>query len=134
MDTADLLARVAGTLRTEIGPATADEYARTQAFMAAVILERLGRERERADHHAAAAAADGARLRPALVAALGGGPPTVQAAVGAWIEDGCRVVGLGPVIEALYAWDADEPSVVEALGLIRPVLRRDIDRRMEIAS
>ena len=40
----DLLARLAATLRGEIGPAVVDPFAKTQAFMAAVILERLGRQ------------------------------------------------------------------------------------------
>ena len=43
------------------------------------------------------------------------------------------VAPLGPLIDALYAWGPEREPTAAALALIRPVLRRDIDRRMEIA-
>ena len=37
----ELLDAIAGTLRQQVGPAVAEPFAKTQAFMAAVILEKL---------------------------------------------------------------------------------------------
>jgi tetratricopeptide (TPR) repeat protein len=44
-----LLRRIAQTLRESIGPAVEAEYPRTQAFMAAVVLQKLGRCAEAVD-------------------------------------------------------------------------------------
>ncbi|MDH3679379.1 MAG: hypothetical protein OEV40_05440 [Acidimicrobiia bacterium] len=134
MHTAELLARLAAALRTEIGPAVEGEYPRTQAFMAGVILERVSRELALDAQHAAAAAADGTALRADLDPVLAAGPPPVRVALDRWAEAACAIHALTPLIEALYAWGPDEPAAVDALALIRPVLRRDIDRRMEIAQ
>lgn len=137
METNELVARLAQTLKAEVGPAVADEYARTQAFMASVILTRVGRELALGPDHARAEQADLAHLTPDLVTLLTGAPAPVEAAVEALARNP-TVAGLGPVIEALYAWaDADPIEGVarrdRALASIRPVLRRDIDRRMEVA-
>lgn len=128
----ELLLRLAGTLRTEIGPAVGDEYTRTQAFMASVILERLGKQVELGPAHAAAESADMSSLADRLASVLTDAPKAVSQAVEAAVESR-SVPALGPVVEALYGWGIEQPSAVEALALIRPVLRRDIDRRMEIA-
>lgn len=133
MDAAELLARMAIALRTEIGPAVEGEYPRTQAFMAGVILERISRELALADAHDAAAAADLAALRADLAPVLGGGSPPLRRAFERWAEAGSSIAALAPLIEALYHCDGDNVAVAGALDLIRPVLRRDIDRRMEIA-
>ena len=47
-------------------------------------------------------------------------------------KPGNDVAALGPLIEAIYAW-GDGPEAAAALDAVRRVLRRDIDRRMEIA-
>jgi hypothetical protein len=62
----ELLERVARTLREQVGPAVEEPFAKTQAFMAAVILDKLaGQLRHRdADEQAADAG------RHALVATL----------------------------------------------------------------
>ena len=44
------------------------------------------------------------------------------------------VASLGVLIDRAYAWGGAEPAVARPLELIRPVLRRDIDRKMEIAG
>src|SRR6059036_3137010 len=54
----ELLQRIAETLKQHIGPAIEAEYPRTQAFMAAVVLERLGRHLGLVNEHAAAETAD----------------------------------------------------------------------------
>ena len=59
-------------------------------------------------------------------------PEDVCAALERLQGDG-SVMSLGPLVEALYRWGAERPMAAAALDAIRPVLRRDIDRRMEIA-
>lgn len=128
----ELLARLSATIRADVGPAVDGEYQRTQAFMASVILERISRELELGPKHAELAAADLARLGDSLPPMLTGAPAAVTDAIDRWVRSP-SIPGLGPVVEALYSWGADEPTVVAALAEIRPMLRRDIDRRMEIA-
>ncbi|MGF1599397.1 MAG: hypothetical protein ACFCVK_21200 [Acidimicrobiales bacterium] len=127
----ELLGRLSSTLRNDIGPAVADEYPRTQAFMASVILEKVARQLALGPHHARDEAADLAALAEALPPVLAGAPDEVAAALAGL--GGGRIDAVGPLLDALYRWGHDRPAVVAALGLIRPVLRRDIDRRMEIA-
>ncbi|MDG2113065.1 MAG: hypothetical protein P8N02_10680, partial [Actinomycetota bacterium] len=71
-------------------------------------------------------------LRDSLAPLLHEAPQVVTDALRAAAATGA-VEGLGGLIGALYEWGIDRPEASEALALIRPVLRRDIDRRMEIA-
>lgn len=130
---AELLRRLSASLRADIGPAVGDEYARTQAFMASVILERVSRQLEFGPAHQAAETADLTRLCTLLTPTLLDGPPEVVSAF-AEVRSQATVASLGGLIAALYAWGVDEPTVTEALGHIRPVLRHDIDRRMRVAE
>ena len=137
LEPSELLARLASTLRHEIGPAVGSEYERTQAFMASVILERVGRQLALGPGHARAAHDEVVALVPQLRAALGAGPPAVTAPLAALAAEP-SVAGLGPLIEALYQWAATDPEAGvmgrdQALDVIRPVLRCDIDRQLEIA-
>ena len=54
----ELLERLARTLKKEIGPAVGDAYPKTQAFMAAVVLQKLAGQLRLADEHAAASQRD----------------------------------------------------------------------------
>ena len=101
--------------------------------MASVILERLSKEVDRAPVHAAAVEADLEALVADLDPILTGAQAAVHAAFVALTSER-TVAALGPLIEALYEWGPDDPTTVQALASIRPVLRRDIDRRMEIAT
>jgi len=132
MSTSDLLKRLSGTLRGDIAPAVGDEYTRTQAFMASVILERLSKQVELAPGHQAAEHADMVGLLAELEGVLAAAPAGVATALQQTTAAG-DVAALGELIEALYEWGIDGPAA-QALDLIRPVLRRDIDRRMEIAK
>mgnify|MGYP007025645007 CR=1 FL=1 len=139
MNPSELLTRLSQTLRTDIAPAVGEEYPRTQAFMASVILERLAKHVALADAHGRAEADDldvlTSDLRPLLRDAPLAVTETLDTVVG--------IDSLGPVIEALYRWKAagregsamDGTEIADqALAMIRPALRRDIDRRMEIAT
>ena len=133
----DLLRRIAQILRQDIGPAVDAEYPRTQAFMAAVILERLGRQVTLAAGHAAAETADRTALLADLRALLMAGsvPATVRAALDrlAQTRDNAALCRL---IEALYATRADlgEARFAAVLGRVRETLRRSIDRRVAVAG
>jgi hypothetical protein len=135
-----LLERLAGQLRGQIAPAVDDEYQRTQAFMAAVILERLAREAALGERHRAAEAADMAQLATELNQVLDAAPASPTEAVSHEVRDamtrlqsGPSVMLLTPLVEALYRWGPERHAASKALAAIRQVLRRDINRRMEIA-
>ena len=135
----ELLERIAATLRSEIGPAVGDSFARTQAFMASVILEKLARQLRLADAHTQAGQEDrtalandlealtqnallpsGAdRSRGAIAAVRGGGDAELCAVVEALYADR-RVLG-NDMFDAL-------------LGRVRTTLRARLDRQLEFAS
>lgn len=132
-----LLERIAALLRREIGPAVGAEYPRTQAFMAAVVLQKLGRQLASAEAHRAAEAADMDALIADLDAALTSEPvsPGIAAAVAA-LGRGRDAAALCALIGALYEGRAALGAVrFEALlGRVRRTLRASIDRRMEFAA
>lgn len=133
MRTDELIASIAATLRTDIAPAVGDEFARTQAFMAAVVLERVAREVVFGPEIAKADGDDAAELHRALVAVLEDAPPAVVAALDE-LGQAVNLAATAPLIDALYEWGSDQPEAIEALGVIRQYLRRDIDRRMKVAT
>lgn len=132
-----LLERIAGTLRRDIGPAVGAAFPRTQAFMAAVVLQKLGRQLACAEAHRAAAAADMDALIIDLDAALAAQatPPAIATAVAA-LARSRNAAALCGVIGALYdARAALGAARFDALlGRVRRVLRADIDRRLEFAE
>lgn len=129
----ELLATIAATLRSDIAPAVVDEFARTQAFMAAVVLERVARDLTLRPVHSVAEVADANDLHRALVPLLAAAPPAVTVCLDR-LGESPSVAATGPLVAALYDWGIDEPSAADALAVIRPYLRRDIDRRMAIAT
>ena len=135
-----LLERLAGQLRQQVAPSVADEYLRTQAYMASVILERLARQATLGEQHRAAEAGDLALLACEMDRIFPTGstqasesvPEDVLDALAA-LRSGGTVMTLGPLVEALYGWGPERLEAAAALVAIRSVLRRDIDRRMDIA-
>ena len=127
------LQRISAKLRAEIGPAVTDEYTRTQTFMASVILERISKQIVLGSDHLKVEQQEVAMLHEQLARILVDVPDViVHARLAA--EESLEVAALGALIRELYAWGAGEKLVEDALSLIRPVLRADIDRRMEIAQ
>jgi hypothetical protein len=132
-----LLERIAALLRRDIGPAVDAEYPRTQAFMAAVVLEKLGRQLALAEAHriAEAAAIDAliADLDAVLAAQMV--PPAVAAAIAA-LRRGRDNTALSALIGALYEGRATLGTARfdTLLGRVRGALRASIDRRMEFAA
>ena len=130
----DLLHRMAATLRQEIGPVVEEPFAKTQAFMAAVILEKLGGQLGLAAAHATARREDLAALLRELDEMLGGGaPPALAAALG---QVGAGHAGLGAVVEAAYAEREELGSerFEAVLTRLRRTMRRQLDRQLEFAS
>jgi hypothetical protein len=131
----DLLERMATTLRQEIGPAVEEPFAKTQAFMAAVILEKLARQLRLADAHAAAAREDLVALVRDLDEKLGTGMPRRLAAALHEVGAG-HDAGLAGVVTAVYAArDELGPEHFEAVLIrLRRTLRTQLDRQLEFAS
>jgi hypothetical protein len=131
-----LAARLSATLRSEIGPSVEDPVARTQAFMASVVLEKLGRQLQLADEHAAADRADLERLFAELGSELGADPPAPLAEAVRQAERERTYPALCPVVEALYA---ARPTLGEArtdgaLAIVRRALRGRLDRQVAYAA
>ncbi len=137
MNADDLLRRMAHTLKREIGPAIADEYPKTQAFMAGVVLEKLARQLELAPLHAAAESADVAALLSALGELLA--PVVVPAALSVALvalarsRDQAALSGLvGALYETRTALGAE--LFDRTLGRVRETLRAGIDRQLAYAA
>ncbi len=134
MNRSDLLARMARLLKREVGPAVEADYPKTQAFLSAVVLERMSAELRLADAHSEAGAADRVALVADLDSDLADAPDSVRTTFPALADGGDSA--LCAFIEALYG-DREalgRERFDRLLGRVRQDLRRDIDRRMEIAS
>jgi hypothetical protein len=128
-----LLARLAGTLRGDICPEVADPFARTQAFMAAVILEKLAAQlRMAADHDTAGLAACVALA--AELAAEDGLPTAVSTAVESLASG--REDALAPLVSALHASrrELGEERFARLLARVRLTLRARVDRQLAYAA
>ncbi|MFN0029617.1 MAG: hypothetical protein ACKV2O_20890 [Acidimicrobiales bacterium] len=135
---------MAGTFRHRIGPEVGDTFARTQAFMASVILEKLSAQLRLAEAHQAAERADRAVLKADLDALLAHGgsgaddevPSAVLQAVGALAGPEEAGTALRQLVEALYAERANlgEARFEVLLGRVRTTLRSRVDRQMEFAA
>jgi len=132
----DLLARMAGVLRQDIGPAVTETFPKTQAFMAAVILDKVAAGLRHAAAHAAADAADRQRLAADLDAMLSAADPAPlhDAASGLTGADGDGA--LGRLVTALYTHRSElgEDRFDALLQRVRRTLRARLDRQLEVAS
>jgi hypothetical protein len=131
----ELLERLAVTLRQEIGPAVNGAYPRTQAFMAAVVLEKLAQQLALAPAHEHADATEIRLLFSDLDAIVraSAAPPVVRTV----IRDGVTsptAAHVCRVIDALYAHrDVLGATFTTALARVRVTLRARVDRQMEYA-
>ena len=129
IDPALLLERMAGTLRHDVGPQVADEFARTQAFMASVILTKLAGQLRTAEADAAAAAAEHGAVAGALGDVVRDGPAELRAAVDALAVDG-STARWNDVVTALYGASGELDRFDEAIGMVRGALRARLDRAL----
>jgi hypothetical protein len=136
MNQADLLTRIAATMRADVGPAVDDEYAKTQAFMAAVVLQKVARELVTADAHRAANDGDYRALADDLDAELGSiraVPGAVTAAMTRFRDDHSSE-SLSELIAALYTTRSElGATFAPLLSRVRRTLRAVLDRRLESA-
>ena len=136
---AALLERIARTLKTDIGPAVEAAYPKTQAFMAAVVLQKLAGQLRLADDHAAADRRDlqelAAELATELDTATQTSPPALRAAVHGLDHDR-DTASVSRLIEALYATRSElgEERFHRLIGRVRARLRARIDREMVYAA
>ena len=130
----EVLRRMATTLREQIGPAVEEPFARTQAFMAAVILTKLAGQLAAAESDARAAD----RERDALVTELATRLPAPPAALGAALHE-LRDDGSDPawnrLVLAVYAGRDDlGDRFDDVLATVRIALRARLDRALVYAS
>jgi hypothetical protein len=121
----EVLARMAGTLRGEIGPAVEDPFAKTQAFMASVVLTKLAGQLRTAAADARAADDERRIVVAELRRQLG---PTTPADVTDAVDDLGRHGDdrtWSRLVEAIYAAGADD-----LLAVVRPALRARLDRAL----
>ncbi len=130
MTAPDLLRRIAIALRERIGPAVDEPFARTQAFMAAVVLEKLAGQLAVAT--ADAAAADAERL--ALVEALHGRCAALAPALDALRADGSDRSWSELVVAVHGARDELGADVDSVLGEVQRALRSRLDRALAYSS
>ena len=130
----ELLARMATTLRTEIGPVVEGTYQRTQAFMAAVVLEKSAREVRLGAAHAAADERDARAMLGDVEAMLAGAPTPLRAALDAAAASPAADA-LCTLVIALYGARTalGDDAFAAAIGRVRVALRASIDRRLEVA-
>jgi hypothetical protein len=130
------LKRMSGILRRQIGPAVADPFPRTQAFMAAVVLEKLARQLAARSVHAEADTREVLELRTSLRAELGPEDPgPVVRAVEA-LDPQAVGPSLSGLVAALYSARSElGPDRFEhLLGRVRPTLRARLDRQLEYSA
>ncbi len=132
----ELLEQIAGTLRHQIGPEVAEPFAKTQAFMASVVLEKLSRQLRLADAHALADGVDNTTLVHDVRVLLGSDASVPMRGALDAVEHHDAGRALGRLVESLYA-ERDTLGVERfdaLLGRVRQTLRRRLDRQMEYAS
>ena len=133
---AALLARMSVTMKSTIAPSTTGT-AKPQAYMAAVVLEKLAKQLELAPAHAAAQAADAATLIGDLAVLTAGRelPPGTAAAITA-VGAACSAETLCTLVRSLYGerTSLGDELFASMLGRVRVTLRADIDRRMEFSA
>jgi hypothetical protein len=136
MTPSDLLDRLALMLKGELGPNIKDDYAKTQAYLGAVVLQKLAGQLRLEKEHETAETSDRRALQADLERLVSDleAPPAVREAVSSLSADGQS--GLCRLIEALYAErdGMEDDSFAVLLGRVRQDLRRSLDRRMEYSS
>ena len=133
----ELLERIARTLKKDIGPAVEAAYPKTQAFMAAVVLQKLAGQLRLADEHAAASQRDLQELGEEL------GQLTASNALPAALAEALQTLrhdrdtaSVSRLIETLYATRSElgEERFDSLLSRVRTRLRARIDREMVYAA
>lgn len=130
MSNNDPFERIAAIIKRDIAPSVSDEYARTQAHMAAIVISRLGRQLSLKGVHDAADAAAMDTLIEDLTQIAGNNK--IVATALSELATGRDRAALSALIETLYQHQNDLPAKLfdTVLKRIRKTLRADIERRM----
>ena len=130
----ELLSQMSTAFRHQIGPAVVEPFAKTQAFMASVVLEKLSKQVKLAGAHALADAPDCVALREDLEAMLSVAAPTDLSKAVAALAHGDAA--LAPLVAALYSHreQLGEDGFTAALDRVRVTLRTRLDRQLEVAT
>ena len=137
MDRSDLLNRIAVTLKQQIGPNVADEFAKTQTYMASVVLDKLARELgAEAQHIVDKQAAINTMVETlANIRAQRPLPDMVHQALND-LEASPGAKEICTLIETLYRSRAEfeNDAFTALLNAVREYSRFDIDQRLAIAE
>ena len=136
MTEGELLLRMASTLKQEIAPAIEAEYPKTQAFMAAVVLQKLGQQLALGPAHAKANDVDlDSLLADLAVATATPTPAGVRQSVEK-LAQARDAAALSRLVQSLYANRSElgERRFVELLARVRVTLRAAVERRLEYAE
>jgi len=133
----ELLERLATTCKGEIGPAVGAAYPRTQAFMTAVVLEKLAGQLRLAEAHARAEQIDRAALLADLDRLLPAGarPRALGEALGA-CRGGFSDERFSALVAALWGarGELGPEGFAAVLGRVRRTLRARLDRQLAYAA
>jgi hypothetical protein len=125
---------MAATMREQIAPAVGDPFARTQAYMAAVVLAKLAGQLAAAGSDSRADDRERDTLVTALATRLSSPPAELGAALDALRDDGSDPAW-NRLVLAIYAGrDALGDRFDEVLATVRAALRSRLDRALAYAS
>lgn len=132
----ELLTRMSGLLRHEIGPAVSDPFPKTQAFMASVVLDKVAAGLRHGAAHAEANEADRVALAADLRAATTASDPAPLLAAIDALPTPQGDAALAPLVAALYATRSElgADRFDALLARVRQTLRARLDRQLEVAS
>lgn len=133
MTEAELLQRIAITLKQDIGPAVSAEYPKTQAFMAGVVLQKVAAQLALAPAHALAEAGEMDNLIADLNKTYTMG--RTQQAITRLAQERDQST-LCALIETLYATreEIGDGQFFQLIERIHLSLRASIDRRLEYSA
>src|SRR5436190_22040699 len=130
----EVLRRMATTMREQIAPAVDEPFARTQAFMAAVVLSKLAGQLAAAESDAGVDGRDRDALVTALAARLPSPPAELAAALDELRDDGSDPAWNRLVLAIYAARDALGDGFDDVLATVRIALRSRLDRALAYAS
>lgn len=133
MTEAELLLRMAATLKQDIGPAVGAEYPKTQAFMAGVVLQKVAAQLALAPAHAEAEAEEMDNLITDLNKTYTMG--RTQQAITRLAQERDQET-LCALIETLYATreEIGDGQFFQLIERIHQSLRASLDRRLEYSA
>ena len=130
----EVLRRMAATMREQIAPAVDEPFARTQAFMAAVVLAKLAGQLAAADTNARADIQERDALVTALAARLSSPPAELSGALDELRDDGSDPAWNRLVLAIYAAREALGDGFDDVLATVRIALRSRLDRALAYAS